>query len=292
VLKTFVQVLLTGNAPDEIEVSASKPEIAASSTHGWGRQQPTRYVVLDRGNGDVEHYSTRDRILMEGEVGVDSSADAAAEWEGVSSSNSSVAARGAGIAADSSSSSGSRVLLGSAPHSEALAAAALQERGSVQANADRFGFKSKKDSAQSAEALQQIEPTASNPALLGGLIQVPWGKDRSTQPSKPVKAGLAGWLPGFNKQASGSSGSSGGSSGSSGSSVMSVTSRPAADVWTLVQPANFVYSVRVNGKEWFTSPVHYPNSSLPLINFEGNATAGRRDLFDASIFVEVSKWVY
>jgi hypothetical protein len=289
VLKTFIQVLLTGNAPDEIEVAASKPEVVASSTHGWGRQQPTRYVVLDRGNGDVEHYSTKDRILMEGEVGV----DAAAEWEGVSSSNSSSgAAAGAfGSAADSSSSSssGSRVLHGSAPHSEA-AAAALQERGSVQANADKIGFKSRKDSAESATALNQIEPAASNPALLGGLIQVPWGKDRSTPSSKPVKAGLAGWLPGFNKQASSAAGSSSGSSSTSTSSS-SVIGRPAADVWTLVEPANFVFSVRVNGKEWFTSPIHYPNSSLPLINFEGNATAGRRDLFDASIFVEVGKRV-
>jgi hypothetical protein len=52
-----------------------------------------------------------------------------------------------------------------------------------------------------------------------------------------------------------------------------------------------VYSVEVNGKHWYSSQVHHPNASVAQIDFQGNSTAGRRDLFDPEIFTEVREGV-
>jgi hypothetical protein len=96
-------------------------------------------------------------------------------------------------------------------------------------------------------------------------------------PNKPVLAGIYSLLPGISKLATSGSNSS---KSSNGSYVV-------PELWTVVQPATFVYSVWVNNKHWY-SQVQLPNATVPLIDFQGNHTAGRRDLFDPAIFTEVS----
>lgn len=239
VLHTFIQVLLTGDPPGDLEVlvdNAAAAVAAAGNGGGGGRPQPLRAVAFDPGNGPVEYYESRDRILLEGEV-------------------------------DSSSSSRS-----GRQHS-AVSTAALQEKGSRTAAGQGSSSSS---STAAAASLQQVEPAIGFPKL-----QLPWNKDSDGVAAaagphhNPIMAGLASLLPGSSRPAN----ADGGSSGSSGSI--------APEQWTVVVPVNFVYSVEVNGKHWYSSQVHYPNASVAQIDFQGNSTAGRRDLFDPEIFTEV-----
>lgn len=236
VLHTFIQVLLTGDPPGDLEVlvdNAAAAVAAAGNGGGGGRPQPLRAVAFDPGNGPVEYYVSRDRILLEGEV-------------------------------DSSSSSST-----SGRQHSAVSTSALQEKGSRTAAGQGSSSSS---STAAAASRQQVEPAIGFPKL-----QLPWNKDSDGAAAAgahhhPIMAGLASLLPGSSRPAD----ADGGSSGSN-----------APVQWTVVVPVNFVYSVEVNGKHWYSSQVHHPNASVAQIDFQGNSTAGRRDLFDPEIFTEV-----
>jgi hypothetical protein len=63
-------------------------------------------------------------------------------------------------------------------------------------------------------------------------------------------------------------------------------------VWTVAVPASYVYSVHINSQLWYTSAVHKPGDGLSAIDFSGNTTENRRDLFDPDIFRDVSGGVH
>lgn len=242
-LQTFIQVLLTGVSPDEIEVAARDGSAGASSgAGGAGRPTFLREAVVDRGNGDVQRYVNRVLLGQDAE------------------------------SASSSSSSG--------------ASGVLRERGSINDNLQAFGaFPGSSSSSQEATPPQAATSIISpkQPSLLGGLLpQLPWSKDNSARggggsgglfADKKAVVGLAHDL------------STGQGLAAAGGALSS--SSNISNTWTVTQPASFVYSVEVNGRHWFASQVHAHNSSMPRIDFQGNVTAHRRDLFDPVIFAEV-----
>jgi len=262
-LSTFIQVLLTGSTPDEIEVAAAKdsaaPAAAVATAAGVaGRPQPLRAVSVDRGDGSVEHYTTRgDRILLDLEADLSSYASDADNMDAADTLDSS-----------SSSSSSSRV------HGSA-GAAAVHERGNVQGTLEAFGSRS-----VSGGLNFRTQDAAPSQARRGGLLQMPWDKPRSPQgptaagSNRRQNAGLAGFFPGLVKQ-------------QTVAAPVSSSNATVVAPWTVLSPVKYLYSVQVNGRPWYTSTVH-ANAQIAILDFQGNETAGRRDLFDPVIFREVS----
>jgi hypothetical protein len=62
----------------------------------------------------------------------------------------------------------------------------------------------------------------------------------------------------------------------------------AEDSWKVTVPAEYEFTVNVNGKLWFKSKTFKGGSGIPEVNFNANVTEGRRDVFDPTIFQEVS----
>jgi hypothetical protein len=61
------------------------------------------------------------------------------------------------------------------------------------------------------------------------------------------------------------------------------------DPWRVTVPAAFEFTVTVNGNQWFKSKTFNGSSIIPEVNFNANVTEGRRDVFDPTIFKEVSR---
>ncbi|WIA16640.1 hypothetical protein OEZ85_013303 [Tetradesmus obliquus] len=68
-------------------------------------------------------------------------------------------------------------------------------------------------------------------------------------------------------------------------------SKPAAaaaaeEPWRVTVPAEYEFTVDVNGKLWFKSKTFQGGNGIPEVNFNANVTEGRRDVFDPTIFQE------
>jgi hypothetical protein len=58
--------------------------------------------------------------------------------------------------------------------------------------------------------------------------------------------------------------------------------------WQVKYPGRYTWHVSVNGKLWYRSGVwNASNNAVPQVKFDANATEGRRDVFDPTIFKEV-----
>jgi hypothetical protein len=319
VLQTFIQVLVTGNTPEITAPTAeSSVSTAAVGSTGGGRQQPLRIASVKHQDGSVQQYASRDRILLEDEQQQDAT---------TSSSSSSSSSSDADVDSASSSGSRTLSafgdLLGRFAHVSNGRAqhADLQEKGQVQSSTDVFGYKGGKSHHQAQlvkQALQAQQASTDLPGITssaqvskheatvaiaaadsaaGGAklpgMRLPWGKDQSSvhnaaASGKPL-ARLTNLLPGLSKQEEYAFelGSFGYNSTASTNSSNSSSSSVVLPQWTVVRSADYIFSVEMNNKTWFTSAVHGPNATVAEIDFQGNMTANRRDLFDPVMFVEV-----
>jgi hypothetical protein len=71
-------------------------------------------------------------------------------------------------------------------------------------------------------------------------------------------------------------------------SIAPASNQQVEEPWRVTVPAAFEFTVTVNGNQWFKSKTFNGSSSIPEVNFNANVTEGRRDVFDPTIFKEVS----